>query len=291
MAKKQTKVKAKEQTDAKKEGNVFDKILKEISETVFIPLICDRLGIKIKKYRVLRTKMQRTLEREMDFFYEIENENGEKRILHIEFETQPTDELLYRIGEYHSLDLRNRKMPIKHIVVYIGYKDINIKTELKPEEVYTGFTLLDMRSLNANTLLDSQDPNSVLLAILADFPKEKLAETLDSIINKFRELIPNPKELKQYFSRLIMLSRLRKAEDLTTKKVEEMPISYDITTDYLYNRGRVEGRVEGKVEGREESKVAFVSSLLINTDFDIQRIALIVGVDTDFVEKVKKELN
>ena len=75
-----------------------------------------------------------------------------------------------------------------------------------------------------------------------------------------------------------MLSRLRKAEDLTTKKVEEMPVSYDITTDYLYNRGI------------EKGKVAFVSSLLISTDFDTTKIALLVGVDTDFVEKVKKEL-
>ena len=79
-----------------------------------------------------------------------------------------------------------------------------------------------------------------------------------------------------------MLSRLRKAEDLTTKKVEEMPVSYDITTDYLYNRGIEKGRIE--------EKVAFISSLLINTDFDTHKIALIVGVDTDFVEKIKAEL-
>ena len=87
-----------------------------------------------------------------------------------------------------------------------------------------------------------------------------------------------------------MLSRLRKAEDLTTKKVEEMPVSYDITTDYLYNRGIEKGIEKGIEEGIEKGKVAFVSSLLINTDFDTHKIALIVGVDTDFVEKVKKEL-
>ncbi len=51
----------------KKEGNVFDKIMKEIVEKIFRPLIEERLGVKIVKAVPLKEKMQTTLEVEMDF--------------------------------------------------------------------------------------------------------------------------------------------------------------------------------------------------------------------------------
>ena len=64
----------------KKEGNIFDKILKENIEKIFRPLVEKRLGVKIVKATPLKEKMQTTVELEMDFFYKICELRVQKRI-------------------------------------------------------------------------------------------------------------------------------------------------------------------------------------------------------------------
>jgi hypothetical protein len=123
----------------KKEGNAFDKILKEIIEKIFRPLLEERLGVKIVKSTPLKEKMQTTVELEMDFFYEIEQEEGDPFILHLEIESGDNHEMVYRVGEYHGMALRRKKLPIRHIVIYLGAETPTMRTELKPEEVYKGF--------------------------------------------------------------------------------------------------------------------------------------------------------
>jgi hypothetical protein len=79
----------------------------------------------------------------------------------------------------------------------------------------------------------------------------------------------------------MMLSRLRKIEALAIKITEEMPIHYDIETDALYLRGTEEGAAK--------KDYIFVTSLLINTDFDDAKIALVANVTLAFVQTVKDE--
>ena len=83
-----------------------------------------------------------------------------------------------------------------------------------------------------------------------------------------------------------MLSRLRKIEELTIKITEEMPITIDIKTDYLYNKGIEQGMTIKDYE----NKYNFVVSLFQNSDFSDERIAFIASVDIAFVEKIKIEL-
>ena len=84
----------------KNEGNQYDKIFKENAESLFIPLIEEHLRVKIKTFQPLKTKLQTTLEREMDFFYEIETIEGEKFLLHLEFQTEDEPNMVYRKAEY-----------------------------------------------------------------------------------------------------------------------------------------------------------------------------------------------
>ena len=142
----------------KKEGNAFDKIMKEIVEKIFRPLIEERLGVKIVHSIPLKEKMQTTVEVEMDFFYEIITETGEHFILHIEFESGNNLDMVYRVGEYHGMSQRRNKLPIRHFVVYLGLEPPTMRTELKPKEVFTGFELLNVRTLDTNQLLSSQVP-------------------------------------------------------------------------------------------------------------------------------------
>jgi len=61
----------------------------------------------------------------------------------------------------------------------------------------------------------------------------------------------------------------------------------------IRKEGKLEGKLEGKREGRteaeQEMKFAFVKSLLFNSDFDDDKIALLAGVPADFVQNVRND--
>ena len=291
----------------KKEGNAFDKIFKEIIEKIFRPLVEKKLGIKIVEATPLKEKMQTTIELEMDFFYEIVPEIGERFILHLEFESGNNLEMIFRVGEYHGLSFRRFKLPVRHVVIYLGMEKPTMRTVLRPEEVFEGFDLLDVHTLDTNELLSSQIPEVVLIAILSDYEIEQAETVLRLIVGKLKALVKNKRILKRYINQLMMLSRLRKIEDLTIKIAEEMPIHYDFENDTLYLRGTekgitqgiaqgiTRGIAQGITQGRKEEAAAkdrsFVMSLLLEAERSDEKIARLAGVSLAYVQKIRSELN
>ena len=270
----------------KNEGNQYDKIFKENAESLFIPLIEEHLRVKIKTFQPLKTKLQTTLEREMDFFYEIETIEGEKFLLHLEFQTEDEPNMVYRKAEYHGIALNLKKMEIRHLVIYLGTNSPTMPTQLPDNQVYRGFDIIDIHALNHQILLQSQVPDVVLLSILADYPIEQAESILRLIVQQLKVVCKDKSELSKYIKQLVILSRLRKIDSLTIKITEEMPITYDINTDFLYNRG-IEKGIEKE---RHDRNFEFVKNLLQDGDFSDERIASLAGVDIAFVHEVKKVL-
>ena len=180
----------------KKEENVFDKIFKENSEKSFLILAEERLGLKFKSSRPFKHKLQTTLEREMDFF-EVITEDDYKFILHIEYKIGENPDVIYRMSEYHAIALRKYKPPIKHVVIYLGESPSKIKTRLKPEEVFESFELIEINNLDSNIFLSSQVPEIVLLTIAAKYPPEEIENILRSIQKK---VVTLGKILKRFLS-------------------------------------------------------------------------------------------
>jgi hypothetical protein len=271
---------AKSKKNFKPQGNLYDKIFKENAESIFIPLVEERLGVKIKQFTPFREKMQTTIEREMDFFYEVLTDSNETFILHLEFQTEDDPDMLVRAQEYHGMAYRRKQMEIRHVVVYLGTTEPKMQTQLEDKFVFRGFELLKIHDLDTQTLLSSQVPQVVLLAILANYPKEQAETVLRLLVKQLRALSKNKSELSRYLKQLAILARLRKLESLTVKISEEMPIVYDIETDYLY--------LQGMEKGFDKGQLLFVRNLLANTDFADDKIALLVGTTVAFVQQVRK---
>jgi predicted transposase YdaD len=216
----------------------------------------------------------------MDFFYEILPEIGDPFILHLEFESGDNPNMVYRVGEYHGMSLMRRKLPIRHIVIYLGSKTPTMQTQLKPEEVYTGFDLINIHSLDTNELLSSQIPEVVLMAVLSNYDPEQAETVLYAIIRNLKTLIKNKRSLKKYLNQLMMLSRLRQIEALTIKITEDMPIHFDIEKDSLY----LKGTQKGLEKGLEKSIIK-----LWQKGIEIPMISNLLDVPIDKVEHILAE--
>ncbi len=94
---------------------------------------------------------------------------------------------------------------------------------------------------------------------------------------------------------LAILSRLRTLEEVVTQKTKVMPITYDITKDYLYKEGIKEGEKKGEKRGEkkgiEEGKKTIIIEMLKDEDMSIEKIATFAKVSVEYVRELKQSLN
>ncbi len=229
-------------------GNIFDKIFKQNAESIFLPFVETYLGSKIVQKQVIKDKIQATVEREVDFIYNVVLANGSSFLLHIEFQSVNETNMIYRMAEYHGFFVRKYKKEIRHFVIYLGNKPSTMTFELPANQVFNSFQLVNVCSLDSDKFLNSQIPEELILAVLSKYPKKDTETILQLVITKLKKIVKNKSLLSKYTKQLIFISRLREAEGLTTKILNDMPVIYDIQKDFLYNKGIEKGIEKEKVD-------------------------------------------
>ena len=59
------------------------------------------------------------------------------------------------------------------------------------------------------------------------------------------------KQIEELFSRLVILSQLRKCETLVKQEVDQMPVKLDVRKTFIYKMARKGGLEESHAEGQE----------------------------------------
>lgn len=270
--------------DKKAEGNIYDRIFRENAQNIFIPLIRDKLGIEIQSYQKLETKFSKTLEREVDFLYQIINNKGEKTTLHLEFQTNNNPEMLARMQEYHGLIYRKLKLPIRHIVIFVGKGKSKMPATLKENLIFKGFDTINLSDLNPRELLRSQIPEMIIMALLGDLKEERIETILQLITERLQKVSDSEETTRRYLNQLLILSRIRNLENQTTKYLKDMPITYDINKDSLYKQGIQQG-IERGIEQENKNTILKMSKAGISP----KQIATILEIDLSYAEEIIKK--
>ena len=115
------------------------------------------------------SKLPKTLEREVDFLYKVKTKKQEELLLHLEFQSHDNAEMLERMQEYHGIIYRKYRLPIQHIVIYLGKGVSKMRSKLPASEVFTGFELININEIDVNYLLNVDKPEVIILALLKTF--------------------------------------------------------------------------------------------------------------------------
>ncbi len=264
----------------------YDKILKENIAAIFLPLAEKFLGIHILKSEELKDKVQVTLEKEPDFIRTVETQEGERFILHIEFQRADEEGMVYRMQEYYSILRRKYKLPVRPIVFYLGQSASRMQTRLAPEEVFEGFSLISLNGYSSQNLVSSQLPGEIILAILSDFEGQDPVEVVKAILARLKETNKDEMALRKYIRQLSILARLRNLTTETQKQINDMGLFYNITEDPLYQ----EGIEKGIEKGMEKGVRNLIIKMLRDKTLSIEKIAELAGVTIGYVQQVAKEL-
>lgn len=236
------------------------------------------MGIRITRSEELKDKLQTTIEKEPDFIRLVESDQGEKFILHLEFQSLDEEGMIYRMQEYFGLLRRKYRMPVKQFVIYLGQKPSGMQYRLAPQDIFEGFTLTSLRDYSYRSLLVSDVPEEIILAVLSDFEDKKPAEVIKGILGKLKEISHGEIVLRKYTRQLSVLARLRNLTEETQKEITEMGLTYNITEDYLYQQGK-------ETRNRE-----IVVKMLKDKTLTIEKIAEILDVTVEYVKGVASQL-
>ncbi|MEL7145498.1 MAG: hypothetical protein AAFO69_03950 [Bacteroidota bacterium] len=264
----------------------FDLIFKENIEAIFRPLLGKMLNISIKESFEIKDKIQTTIEREPDFLKRIVDEDDREFILHLEFQVTDNQEMVYRMAEYKALLQRKFKIPVRQHVIFLGVGTPMMRTQLLPEEQITGFDLQSIRDLSTESALSSEIPEEIILAILTDYPEIDAELVVRRIIEKLQQATTDELRLRRAIEQLLILSRLRKLQKVTKTTVDNMPITYDITEDELYQ----EGLEKGLEKGAEKKERRLVERAIRKGVYTTEQIADMIDVDIEFVLAIQREL-
>jgi len=257
----------------------YDKIIKENIDAIFLPLLEKFTGIRIREASELKDKIQYTIEREPDFTKRVVDAEGRKFILHLEFQTADDPKMVRRMAVYKALLQYKYEIPTKQFVIYLGQGISNMRSVLPEHERIIGFTLKNIVDLSSVELMNSDVPEEILLSILADYPKVNVNETLDRLITRLQRASKDAVALERYLKQLLVLSRLRNLEIETKRKIDKMPITYDISKDGLYQ------------QGIEKAKYQMIVNLIDQNLLTLEQISEVANVSIDEVKTIKKELD
>ncbi len=263
----------------------YDKILRE-NVGQFLLSVSERLfGFGIAHSTEVKDTLPTTLSKEPDFLRIVEPTAGHPFLLHLEFQTADTPDMVFRMQEYFVLLRRKFNLPVRQFVLYLGNRPARMPTQLPPEEVFEGFILRSLHQYDYRQPLASVVPEEVLLAVLSDFGKERAEVVVGQIIRRLVEISGTEKALRKYVRQLLVLARLRKLSIEVKKQLRYMPIEYDIRQDAFYQQGIAEGKAEGIAEGKAE----MIRSLLADGTLPIEKIAQLARVPLDVVQRVARQ--
>ena len=268
-------------------ANEYDKIIRENIEAVILPLAKRMLDIHPKRIEELPDDLQITIERKPDVLKKVTDKKQGTFILQIEFQSTDEKDMVYRMHEYRGIIARRYKLPVKQFVLYIGQKPPKMKTELVEDGLSFRFYLKNILDYDYRNLLQSDIPEEILLAVLANFDTERPEQVIRLILKRLQQLAPNGNALQKYLHQLRIFSNLRKLQPEIIEEIKDMAIPYQIfENDPLFKEGLAKGRKEKEAE----TKKNIVVRLLHIGVLTIDQIAEAANVTVTYVRQLQDNM-
>ncbi|CAN5137649.1 hypothetical protein BH09BAC4_BH09BAC4_41010 [soil metagenome] len=266
-----------------KQVSQYDKIFKENIEVVIPDLMRKVLGITVVSSEELPDGIQHTKERKPDVLKKITDNQGKTFVLQIEFQVVDEPKMVYRMAEYYVMLARKYELPVKQFVIFLGASDPEMETRLDSNHMKFSFSLISFAKLDYRVFLKSVQPEEVVLGILADFKGDSAERALKRIIGRIEKTTRGDFSLRRYFNQLRVLAQLRNLELNLKNAMDSIAQHINEERDVLYLRGL------DKAKAQEQAK--FVTNLLIESDFSLERIAKIADVSVEYVITIQHKLS
>jgi len=226
-----------------------DIISKEAIRRIAVDLAVFLLDLNIDpdSLELIETESRRIEDRRADLVARVRSTDGGEFILHIEIQNDNDRWMPWRMLRYLT-DIRfeHPDTPIRQYLIYIGKRALTMPDGIEEGRLIYGYDVVDMHSLDCAGLLDRDEPDALVLAILCDFGERDPQAVVNHIISRLKQIAgEDSKAFRKYLDMLEILSDNR---DLKThiKKAEAMLTQVDVERLPSYELGMEKGMEKGE---------------------------------------------
>jgi hypothetical protein len=164
-------------------------------------------------------------------------------LLHLELQSGNDAEMPLRMAEYAlGVNRRFGQFP-RQIVLYVGEPVLRMRPGLTGARFSFSYELRDLRDLDGDVLLRSEEVGDNVLAVLANL--RDLRSAVTEIVRRIAGLDPMNRDAA--LDQLIVLSGLRGLEKTVEEEIRNMPILNDIMDHKVLGREYKRGWADGEM--------------------------------------------
>ncbi|MBF0428771.1 MAG: hypothetical protein HQL94_07595 [Magnetococcales bacterium] len=197
-----------------------------------------------KAIRHLSIEFASTMKRLPDLLFEMADDS----ISHIELQGRP-EIMNWRMLMYYSFI--RQTYPDKRliqIVLYVGYEPWNQKDWIDEPSLHFSYSVIDIRTINCQVLMDSPVLEENILAVLCQMHDQQ--ETIREILYRISLLPKNARA--DALTKLVIISRLRRLETIIKEEAQEMSLVFNVMENDvlrpLFQKAQMDGEQKGKAE-------------------------------------------
>ncbi|SFD01776.1 conserved hypothetical protein (putative transposase or invertase) [Chitinophaga sp. CF118] len=257
-----------------KQGNRYDKIIKENMDAALPGIMKDVLNLEVSNSEAIPDSIQYTKERRPDVLKKITDRNNNEYVLHIEWQSQNDKNMAYRMAEYAVMLYRKYRIPVEQYVIFIGKGGVKMSSELKHKNLQFRYEIIDFKKFDYKLFLHSEKPAIKVFAILANFEEDGEDKAVENICNEIRTADDKGSTGNKYFNQLRVLMNIRNTNiKLKFKKMLSVKTFYTKETDVLY--------LIGKEDTQKE-----IATNLKTLGIDIALISQAAGLSIEEIERL-----
>jgi hypothetical protein len=120
----------------------------------------------------------------------------------------------------------------RQVLLYVGEAPLRMESELRAPDVWFRYRLIDIRELDGDRLIESDEVGDNVIAILAGLRDHK--DAVRRIVERIVGLAPVERETA--LGQLLILAGLRHSEETVEREARKMPILNDILDNKVLGR-------------------------------------------------------
>ncbi|GAA3939313.1 hypothetical protein GO495_10640 [Chitinophaga oryziterrae] len=250
-----------------KQGNRYDRIVKENMESVLPVIIKDVLELDITSSEEIPDDLQHTKERKPDVLKKVTDRNNRTFVLHLEWQSQNEKDMVYRMAEYALMIQRKYRMPVEQYVIFIGRGGVTMSRTINYKNFKYRYHIIALKDVDYKFFLKSDSPAIKVFSILANFGKDDEEVAVKNIVEEVEMSVGGPLERGLYFNQLRVLAKLHNLNvKLNLNKMiftDAFIIDNDEhpEIDPYFRIGEVRGEVRGIAIGKVEQQKQIASKM------------------------------
>ena len=166
-------------------------------------------------------------------------------LVHVELQSGNDNAMPLRMAEYSLGVFRLLGRFPRQIVLYVGEPEMRMQNKLLGSGVFFEYSLIDIRTLDGDRLLESREVDDNVIAILARLRDHEGA--VRKIMERIAGLAAAQRETA--LAQLTIVAGLRRLSNTVAREARKMPIDLDIRDHEVLGPMFIETREEGLQEG------------------------------------------